>query len=323
MLRGLRSLGSSLLGAERLALRLPLGGDLDVAVLERPGRWLHDAALAQLTAELRAVAAAGQDGKPVPLYGALTGDREELAHRVVTLVYRRSTGEPIAFSALRYLELPRFERVAHLGLAYVHRDHRSRGLSQLLYGLANFLLFFRSGMRPVWISNVTQVPAVFGLVAEGYDDVYPSHRPGARQTFGHLLRARAIMKVHRTAFGVAEEAGFDEARQIITDAYTGGSDELKKSFEQAPKHRDPAVNGCCQRALDYARGDDFLQLGTWTLASSWRFLRRKGPPGLAGRLLFQALLLLLFSLVVPVVRWLIPAPGLRESGAERTNEGTP
>jgi hypothetical protein len=128
------------------------------------------------------------------------------------------------------------------------------------------------------------------------------------------------MKAHRSAFGVGEEAGFDEGRQVITNAYTGGSDQLKKSFAEAPKHRDPAVNTCCQQALDCMRGDDFLQLGMWDLRSSLRFLRRKGPPGLAGRLLFQALLLLVVSLVVPVVRWLIPASGLRDEGS-RTSEG--
>jgi hypothetical protein len=294
--------------------RLRVGRDLDVAVYDRPGRALDGPALERLVGDMRAVAAAGQPGKPVPLYGALTGERAELAERVVTMVRARGTGEPIAFSALRYLDVRLAgtrERVVHLGLAYVSAAHRGRGLSQLLYGLANFLLFFRSGMRRFWISNVTQVPAVFGLVGEHYDAAFPSADPRARQTFGHLLRARAIMRDHRQVFGVGEDAGFDETRQIITNAYTGGSDELKKTWDEAPKHRDPAVNAACRASLDYGRGDDFLQLGVWNLRSTLRFLRGKAPRAAAGRLIFHAALLVVAAALVPIVRWLVPAPGLR------------
>jgi hypothetical protein len=195
----------------------------------------------------------------------------------------------------------------HLGLAYVQAAHRRRGLSRLLYGLPTFLLFFRGGMRRFWVSSVTQVPAVFGLVAEHYDETFPSHDPGARQSFGHFLRARAIMRDHRAVFGVGPEAGFDESHQIVTNAYTGGSDPLKKSYDEAPKHRNPSVNAFCREALDYARGDDFLQLGVWSLDSSLRLLRGIGPRSLTARLAFRAVLLIAASVLVPIARWLIPA----------------
>ena len=296
--------------------RVRFGRDLEIAVRERPGRTLDARALGELVGELRQVAA--REGKPLPAYGALAGDRADLADRIVTVIYLRTTGEPIAFSALRYLDLDvagTAERVVHLGLVYIHPAHRRRGLSRLLYGLPTFLLFFRAGMRPYWVSSVTQVPTVFGLVAEHYDGKFPSHDPCARQTFGHFLRARAIMRDHRAAFGVGPEAGFDEARQIVTNAYTGGSDALKKSYADAPKHRNPAVNAFCRAALDYGRGDDFLQLGVWNLDSSLRLLRGLGPRSLTARLVFRAALLLAVSVLVPITRWLIPARRPRASAA--------
>lgn len=290
--------------------RIRFGRDLEIAVWERPGRTLDARRLGDLVRDLRHVAA--QDGKPVPTYGPLAGDRADLGDRIVTIVYLRSSGEPAAFSALRYLDLDvagTRERVVHLGLAYVHAGHRGRGLARLLYSLPNFLLFFRGGMRRFWVSSVTQVPAVFGLVAEHYDQAFPSHDPRARQLFGHLQRARAIMRDHRAVFGVGPEAGFDEARQIVTNAYTGGSDALKKTYAEAPKHRHSAVNAFCEGALDYARGDDFLQLAVWNLDSSLRFLRGTGPRSATARLGFRAALLLAVSVIVPIARWLIPEAG--------------
>ena len=58
-----------------------------------------------------------------------------------------------------------------------------------------------------WISNVTQVPAVFGMVAESFDRVYPTANPLDRQRYDHLHLARQIMERHRRVFGVGEEAG--------------------------------------------------------------------------------------------------------------------
>jgi hypothetical protein len=61
------------------------------------------------------------------------------------------------------------------------------------------------------------------------------------------------MRRHRAVFGVGDEAGFDEARFVITNAYTGGSDALKKSLETAPRHRGERYNAFCARELDYER----------------------------------------------------------------------
>ena len=296
-------------------VRLPFGRDLDVVLYDRPGKNLDDDALAKLVDEMKIVAREGQDGKPLPEYGALLGDRKDLARRVVTVVYERKTGKPVGFNALAYLPVAvgvRAVEVVHLGLVFVAVDWQKRHLPSLLLGLSTFLLFFKTGLRPFWISNVTQVPAVVGMTAVNYDRVYPTHMDG-RQSFMHLVLARAIMRSHRDAFGVGEEAGFDEARQVITNAYTGGSDNLKKTYDEAPKHRDPRANEMCRNYLDYNRGDDILQIGVCNLGATLRFLRTKMPDGALPSLAFQSAVLLVVGVLVPVIRWLVPA--------STTNEG--
>jgi len=145
---------------------------------------------------------------------------------------------------------------------------------------------------------------VVGMVADTFSDVFPQPSLEARQSFAHLQLARGIMRDHRAVFGVGEDAGFDEQRFVITNAYTGGSDALKKTFDVAPKHRDEQYNAFCARELDYARGDDLLQVGRIDLAAARRYLLSEVPPGSMPALLATSALLALQRLVLPVMHWM-------------------
>jgi GNAT superfamily N-acetyltransferase len=157
-----------------------------------------------------------------------------MSRAIITLISEEATGRPIAFNALSVMDVELDgapAEVTHLGLVMVDPDVRGQGFSWVLYGLTALVLFARDGLRPKWISNVSQVPAVVGMVCDTFSDVFPSPHVGTHQSFAHLQLARAIMARHRAVFGVGDEAGFDEARFVITSAYTGGSDPLKKPFE--------------------------------------------------------------------------------------------
>lgn len=289
-----------------LDLTLTTAPGQQTRIIERPGAVLDDAELAALVGHLRTVAGRTL-AQGALTYGVFSGERERLSQSIVTLISETATGRPIAFNALAQMPLTlngEPEQVTHLGLVMVDPEVRGRGLSWVLYGLTVLVLFVRGGLRPRWISNVTQVPGVVGMVCETFSEVYPSPDPGSRQSFAHLTLARQIMRDHRHVFGVGPEAGFDEANSIITDAYTGGSDDLKKSFEQATHHREERYNAFCRGKLDYARGDDVLQLGRMDLAAARGYLLGQVPraslPGLIGASAF----LLVRRLLLPLVHWL-------------------
>ncbi|MGJ4910725.1 hypothetical protein [Bradyrhizobium sp. HKCCYLS2033] len=303
-----RSIGFWLtaLGQEAMDLSLRTHAELRTRIVESPGTTLDDAALAALVADLRTIA-----GKTLPAgeltYGIFSGAREPLARAIITVVSEEAGGRPIAFNALAVMQVERdgdSQQVIHLGLVMVDPEARGKGLSGVLYGLTTLLLFVRDGLRPKWISNVTQVPAVAGMVCETFSDVYPSPLPQARQSFAHLQLARGIMRTHRAVFGVGDEAGFDESSFVITNAYTGGSDALKKKYEDAPKHRDAVYNDFCARELDYARGDDLLQLGRIDLAAARRYLLREIPSGSLPALLATSAVLALQRMILPLLHWL-------------------
>ena len=287
-----------------ISLRTHAG--LRTRIVESPGISLPPEELTALVAQLRAVATKTLSDESLN-YGIFSGQPERLARAIVTLISEEETGRLIAFNALSVMDVEldgSATEVTHLGLVMVDPDVRGQGLSWVLYGLTALMLFARDGLRPKWFSNVTQVPAVAGMVSETFSDVYPSPLPGSRQSFAHLQLARGIMAHHRAVFGVADDAGFDETRFVITNAYTGGSDALKKAFEVAPKHRNELYNDFCARELDYVRGDDLLQLGRLDLGTAKRYLMSDVPRGSLPGLIAASAMLALQRLVLPIVHWM-------------------
>jgi hypothetical protein len=291
-----------------LDLKIPANGEVKIRVVEFPGCWMTETQLDGLLTEMRQVVqrSIGQALE----YGILSGEPERLRQGVITLLYDKASGTPIAFNALTVMPLELKGRpieAIHLGLVMVDPTYRTQGLSWVLYGLTCILLFCRRGLRPIWISNVTQVPAIIGKVAEAFVTAFPNPFEPTRRSFEHLIVAREIMRKHRKVFGVAPEAGFDEQRFVITDSYTGGSDNLKKTFEQAPKHRDERVNELCRRDLDYERGDDFLQIARLDLASARKYLLREVPRDSLPAVLYQVAFLVLGRVLMPLAHWLNPS----------------
>jgi hypothetical protein len=289
-----------------LDLGLPVGQGRRMRIVERPGLWMAPDKLAELIAQLRQIASRTLNDKDLE-YGIFSGDKSRLESTFITLVTDSKTGAPIAFNALPVIPLEldgRPVELLHLGLVMVDPDQRSKGLSWVLYGLTCFLLFIRNQGRPIWISNVTQVPAIVGMVTETFSEVYPDPASNAPRKFRHLVLARQIMRAHRYVFGVGPEAGFDEDCFVITNAYTGGSDSLKKSFEVAQKHRKPVFNDFCEAQLDYARGDDVIQIGKLDMAAARRYLTDMVPKGALGLVAVAAIMALVQRAVLPIIHWL-------------------
>jgi len=275
----------------------------NVRILERPGLWMDDRALAALSADLRQIATETLPAEGLT-YGVFSGQAAAMSRVVVTLVSDQD-GTPIAFNALAIMDVetaPEPTEVLHLGLVMVVPAARSQNLSWVLYGLTCFLIFLRRQLRPIWVSNVTQVPAVVGMVSAMFSDVWPQPEKG-RRSLTHLLLARRIMADHRQVFGVGPDADFEEDRFIITNAYTGGSDGLKKTFAEAPKHRQDTFNAYCAAQLDYDRGDDVLQLGLMDLAAMRTYLAREVPKSAVFSIMLAGAVVALRRVLLPVVYW--------------------
>jgi hypothetical protein len=239
-------------------------------------------------------------------YGVLTGKKEILDRVILTVITDKKTDKVIAFNCLSYMPCTLGHQkinVIHLGLIVVHPEVRLGGISWILYGLTTTLLYIRNRFQPIWISNVTQVPAVIGKVTEAYGDVYPNPVTRRPLSFKHLVLAREIMKNHRHVFGVGEDAFFNEKKFIIENSYTGGSDHLKKTFDEAPKHRHEVFNNFCRDHLDYQRGDDFLQIGMIKTEIIYQYLMREIPAKSFLSIIGVTLYMLISGVILPLAYW--------------------
>ncbi len=295
-------------------------GQFVYKIWDCPGIWCSDEEIASIQSHMLGISEISQCGKKVPVYGPLIPGRENLKTKLITIAYSKKTGEPAAFSAQTYIDLqngPKPLRVTHLGLVYVAPQFQSCGVTSILYVLPNALNFLASGFRSLWISSVSQVPAVVGLVAENYASVFPCPQKRSQQTAEHFLIAREIMKSHRSVFGVGEDAEFDETTHIIRNAYTGGSDELKKTFVESPKHRNATVNEFCQTKLNYDRGDDVLQLGKLNFDVFFDFIVKKTACTGMTKQILSAVFNSIRLALVPIFRLVFKTtnPGQVTSGA--------
>ena len=274
--------------------------------MECPGQWMSEVELSQLSSDLIQIAAHTLP-KGGLTYGVFSGTPEHLKNSVITLVRCKSDKKPIAFNALAIMDMKlggKPVRVLHLGLVMVDPNEQSRGLSWVLYGLTCILLFLRNQLRPLWVSNVTQVPAIVGMVSETFSLVYPTPDNNQHRSLMHLLVARQIMLNHRHVFGVGQDAWFNEEKFVIANAYTGGSEDLKKTFDAAPKHRKEHFNEFCRDELDYKRGDDFMQLGKIDLSASFRYIQNNVPKASLAGVILAATFATLQRIILPVIYWL-------------------
>jgi hypothetical protein len=247
---------------------------LVVKIWDRPGLSCSNQELDEMVQDMETIIKNSHD-KEVPKYGVFLDDRRDFDLRLITIVYDKK--RPVAFSAQAYLECEVNSKkinVVHLGLVYVDRSVRQKGFTGLLYTPASFLLLLKSRLSPITISNVTQVPAIFGLVEDFYSNAYPNTKGLAQSSEQYQLGLK-IAQNFQHIFGVGKDSHYDPHEQIIYNSYTGGSNSLKKTFSESSKYRNPIVNELCFTKLNYERGDDYLQLAQLDLKLLFRFLTPK------------------------------------------------
>ncbi|MCX6115909.1 MAG: hypothetical protein NT027_00055 [Proteobacteria bacterium] len=291
---------------DKLNLMFTTSEGLNVSIIERPKSQLDAEKLTKFIHDLKAVASTSVRHGVLD-YGVFDQNSHHLENAVVTLI-KDQNGKPIAFNALALMNINiqgQTQDVLHLGLVLVDPNQRSKGISWILYGLTCVILLLRNQVRPIWVSNVTQVPAIIGMVSETFSKVFPTPQSANKGTFLHQSIAHEIMKSYRHIFGVGDDASFDRERFVIKSAYTGGSDNLKKTFGEVAKHRESSYNEMCQRALDYDRGDDFLQIGVIDLKVIIGFLTKTVPKNSILQIGFWLLIALLNSFLLPIYQWFI------------------
>ena len=296
------------IGRTNFELKFKSSGGENVHIFERPALFLDSDEQKKLKDEIYTFSLKCTPNNQILDYGIFkdSDDGKFLEKCILTTVRDKKNEKLIAFNCLPLLDVTLKNKpiyFVHMGLVMIDPDYRSKGLSFILYGLTVVIMFCRHRLKPIWISNVTQVPAVVGMVSENFDSVYPDALKDSRRTFDHISLVRQIMLNHRHMFGVGHEAEFDEKSFIIKNAYTGGSNNLLKSWDEVAKHRNDQVNNFCSERLDYNRGDDFIQIAKLDFFNLQRYIIRVVPIKSLAMILNNIILVILQSILLPIYYW--------------------
>ncbi len=279
-----------------------------VHILEKPEYLLDEIEQKSLREEIYALSLKCTPNNQALDYGIFNDPNHNniLNQCILTLIRDNNSNKLIAFNCLPLLDLTLKNKpiyFVHLGLVMIDPDYRSKGLLYILYGLTVVIMFCRKRLAPIWVSNVTQVPAVVGSFSEGFNNVFPNALKNSRRSFDHLSLVRQIMLNHTHVFGVGNDAEFDEKTFIIKNAYTGGSDNLLKTWNQVTKYRNDSVNDFCQKHLNYDRGDDFIQIGKFDFFALQKYIIRMIPAKSLILILNNIFIVFLQSILLPVYHW--------------------
>ena len=296
------------IGKTYFEFKFESGSGETVHILEKPEYLLDEIEQKSLREEIYALSLKCTPNNQALDYGIFNDPNHNniLNQCILTLIRDNNSNKLIAFNCLPLLDLTLKNKpiyFVHLGLVMIDPDYRSKGLLYILYGLTVVIMFCRKRLTPIWVSNVTQVPAVVGSFSEGFNNVFPNALKNSRRSFDHLSLVRQIMLNHTHVFGVGNDAEFDEKTFIIKNAYTGGSDNLLKTWNQVTKYRNDTVNDFCQKHLNYDRGDDFIQIGKMDFFALQKYIIRMIPAKSLILILNNIFIVFLQSILLPVYHW--------------------
>jgi hypothetical protein len=262
-------------------LRADLPGRQELHILVRPYRWLSSTGLAGLRSELESVTDRSLPARPS--YGIYLPDDRVFDNRVISLIRPAGGGSVLAFAAMVLLDVVakgRPRRVVHLGLVVTGPDCRQAGLMRTLYFAPMVQLWRLNGFRRMWVTSVSSVPAIVGAVADSYGSVFPHYlHPGRRPSQLQLEIVRELVRHHAHEFGSGPGTFADLERFVLCNSFCGGSQVLMAAPGHDAPYRDPRCEAFCDRQLDRARGDEFIQIGLVSFAE----VARRVPAELLGR----------------------------------------
>lgn len=241
---------------------------------DRPGTWMTEAQLEALQTRLVTVAVDRLGTRPT--YG-IFADARHLDNKLITICSR--DGRDLCFSAMVHLGTYAKRPVIHLGSVYSLQGQK--GQMQLLYVWNNLHLLAHNLFRPIYITSMTHTPRIFGAVQEAYGKVYPraGAGDGRPEPFHEDIRDM-LMETYLKEFSLAAPPAIDD-RFVIKGMrrMADGTLLIPDTRDTVPKHRKTVYNDFCLERLDYANGDDILQVGVlraWDLVKDARLFRKGG-----------------------------------------------
>jgi len=216
-------------------------------------------ALEALQHRLRTVAAARFGYEPRYSYFS---DTRFFADKVIVLCSDKSGERDHCFCAMCYLGEHEGRTAVHLGSVFSASENK--GYLNYLYTFGLLFIALKTGLlRKIFITSLTHTPKIFGIVSDGFENVYPTADPTRVPSPMHLaMRDRLIKHYIEPEWDLPAAVECHENFVIPSlRKQKNGEVMFPDTAETVPKYRVESANKRLTSLLDYQRGDEILQVG--------------------------------------------------------------
>lgn len=165
-----------------------------------------------------------------------------------------------AFNAMVSIGKYNNRKVVHTGPAYCTDENK--GLVVLLFFLTYQYILFKNKLRTFYLTTITHVPKVFGLMAQYFSNVYPNENAKITPKKEHIdirdLLINSYVKEIEPEYAAIIKNDFILRRFRLQK--DGSIVPFPHTADDVPKHRNRIYNDRCLSMIDYTQGDALIQV---------------------------------------------------------------
>ena len=227
-----------------------------IEIFDSPGKWMSPSGLEQVRRRIVDITYRSCGKHPAK---GLYVDTSLMKDKIIGICSRN--GKDCAFNAMVCIGRYSGREILHTGPAYC-RDENN-GIVSLLFFFALQYFFLKNRLRTFYLTTITHVPKVFGLMAQCIDNVYPNEKQDAVPTREQIairnILADTYIREIEPEYQVCRTGSF--VLKGFRRQKDGSMVPYPHTAENVPKHRKSAYNDRCLHLIDYERGDALIQVG--------------------------------------------------------------
>lgn len=226
-------------------------------IINQPLKWMSAAGVSKLQLRLQSFSASRLGY--VPQFSFFT-NADYFKNKVIIICSDRKTDQDYCFGVMYHLGKYNNHKVIHLGPLF--SAHENRGLAKLIFVFGIMYTFFNERIvTSMYLTTLTHVPRLSGIFWDYFQNVFPGVDPDIRPKKLHLEIKDMLLRTYLNEWELPHPPQVDD--HFIMKGFrkqVDGTILINDTAATVPKHRNPAYNERLISMLDYANGDEMLQV---------------------------------------------------------------
>ncbi len=204
-------------------------------------------------------------------------EKKDFLNKIILCVFYLEK-EPVGFFYQFLIESNKETKnmVCHLGLVLIAKN---KGTNIMEYAYRYSILKIYEKYGKCYITNISAVPAIIGIVTKVYDKVWPSHNSKVRNPYKPYKKivSSLVDNYAKKVFPNPDKIELDYHRFVLR--LNSRECGFEDNFFKLPKYDNMPVNVFCYTWLDYNNGEEIVQVGELNMMvyiKSWVFIGIRG-----------------------------------------------